>query len=315
MQKVLIIDDSPAVVRMLMEQLASEGVELFEAHSGTEGLRKARNLRPDLILLDVEMPVLSGMEVCRILKADRALADVPVIFLTGAGDLASKVRGFELGAADYVTKPFEVPELLARVRSQLRTRSLLHLLAIRAQVDGLTGLYNRAYFDQRIRDELAAARRYRRTVSLVLADIDHFKRLNDGYGHPFGDRVLERIGGVMAQVRESDAACRYGGEEIAILLTETPLDGAGVLAEKLRDSIAGLPFEARGQRLSVTASFGVASTENESIRDENDLIAAADEALYRAKHLGRNRVVLAEARAESMSHALAAEPLTATRAR
>jgi two-component system, cell cycle response regulator len=290
MHKVLIVDDSTTVHAMLDERLRAEGVELHHALSGVEGLRKARQLEPDLILLDVELPALGGMEVCRLLKADIATRDIAVIFLTSAADSDSKVRGFDLGAIDYVTKPFDQAELCARVRAALRTRTLMELLATRAKVDGLTGLYNRAYFDQRIGEEVAAARRYGRAVSLVIADVDHFKLLNDRYGHPFGDRVLERIGALIRRVRDTDAACRYGGEEFALILTETTLDGAMVVAESMRLAIGMIELEARGESVGVTASFGVATTGAMATLDTSVLIDGADRALYRAKQLGRNRV-------------------------
>ena len=292
----LVIDDSADIHLLVEVRLRPEGVTVHRADSGAEGLRLARELKPDLILLDVDMPGLSGLEVCRELKRG-PLSSIPVIFLTGATDVQAKVAGFDAGAVDYVTKPFEPTELRARVRAALRTKRYQDLLEARAHIDGLTGLRNRGYFDQRIADEVAAVRRYARDVALVMVDLDHFKGCNDRYGHPFGDHVLQAVGEVLAtSVRASDAACRFGGEEFALVLTETSGRSALVLAERVRERIAGLPFQVRGQAISVTASLGIASSDDFARHAEVEvlpLISLADAALYRAKKDGRNRVLFA----------------------
>ena len=292
----LVIDDSADIHLLVEVRLRPEGVTVHRADSGAEGLRLARELKPDLILLDVDMPGLSGLEVCRELKRG-PLSSIPVIFLTGATDVQAKVAGFDAGAVDYVTKPFEPTELRARVRAALRTKRYQDLLEARAHIDGLTGLRNRGYFDQRIADEVAAVRRYARDVALVMVDLDHFKGCNDRYGHPFGDHVLQAVGEVLAtSVRASDAACRFGGEEFALVLTETSGRSALVLAERVRERIAALPFQVRGQEISVTASLGIASSDDFAKHAEVEvaaLVSLADAALYRAKKDGRNRVLFA----------------------
>lgn len=292
-QTVLAIDDSPDVHRLLEVRLRPEGLVLHSALDADEGLEKARAIVPDLILLDVDLPRKTGFEVCQELKADPATATIPVIFLTGASDVHAKVEGFELGAVDYVVKPFEPAELRARVRAALRTKRFHDLLAARAHVDGLTGVWNRAYFNQRLGEEVSAAHRYGRTVSLVMLDLDHFKTLNDSFGHPFGDRVLQSVGDVLhAQVRATDAACRFGGEEFALILAETDETTAVVTAERVRERIAEVHFQPKERRIQVTASLGVACT----MRFEGaglsvaGLVEAADGALYEAKKGGRNRV-------------------------
>ena len=293
---VLVVDDSPDIHMLVEVRLRPEGVTVHHAEGGAEGLRLARELKPDLILLDVDMPGLSGLEVCRELKRGPTSV-IPVIFLTGAADVQAKVEGFDAGAVDYVTKPFEPTELRARVRAALRTKRYLDLLEARAHIDGLTGLRNRSYFDTRLADELAAARRYGREVALVMLDVDHFKGHNDHHGHPFGDQVLQTLGELLSSsVRSSDAACRYGGEEFALVLTETTGPNALILAERVRERIAALPFKMRGQDVLVTASLGIASTTDFADRTtvtSGPLIALADGALYAAKRAGRNRVLLA----------------------
>ena len=295
MQTILAIDDSPEIHALLDVRLRPEGLRIEHALTPAEGLAMAVSLQPDLILLDVEMPGMGGMEVCSRLKADPSTSMVPVIFLTGAEAVDIKVRGFDLGAVDYVTKPFDPAELRARVRAALRTKRFHDMLAARAQLDGLTGLWNRGYFNQRLADEVLAVRRYGRALSLVMIDVDHFKRLNDGYGHPFGDMVLQRIGETLAaHSRATDAACRYGGEELAMILTETPGDGAMIVAERVRFAIEAMELRPKGKPVLVTASLGVidaAALGDPAAVTSEAMLVGADTALYRAKEGGRNRVV------------------------
>jgi diguanylate cyclase (GGDEF)-like protein len=296
-QTLLVIDDSIDIHRLLDVRLRPEEVILYHALSADEGLQKVRELKPDLILLDVELPIRSGFEVCQTIKLDPALADIPVIFLTAATDIHTKVQGLELGAVDYVIKPFDPAELRARVRAALRTKRYHDLLSARANVDGLTGVWNRSYFNQRFGEEMAAAQRYGRLVSLVMLDLDHFKAHNDTFGHPFGDRVLQVVGDILhSAVRTTDAPCRFGGEEFAVVLTETPADGALVIADRIRLRIATTVFRPKDVNVPVTASFGIACSETLGSGDTVSvarMIQAADSALYRAKNEGRNRVCLA----------------------
>jgi two-component system cell cycle response regulator len=300
-QTILIIDDSPDIHQLLKVRLKNLDVSLAHALSGAEGIVKAEEAQPDLILLDVHMPEASGFDVCRDLKANSSTQDIPVIFLTGAADVDQKVLGFELGAVDYIQKPFDSAELNARVRAALRTKRFQDMLAQRAMIDGLTGLWNRTHFEMRLQDEVAATQRYDRPLSLIMLDVDHFKKLNDNHGHPFGDEVLQAVGEALADTaRTSDWACRYGGEEFAVILRETNLEGALILAERLRKLIEGLTLRNKGQDVQVTASFGVSCSElcmNPLDFSRRWLITSADGALYAAKHAGRNRVRFAEQKA------------------
>jgi diguanylate cyclase (GGDEF)-like protein len=293
-QTILVIDDSPDIHPLLDARLGGAGVALRHALTAEDGLAMAREAPPDLILLDVMLPSQSGFEVCRALREEAVLAAVPVIFLSGAGEIADKVHGFDLGAVDYVTKPFEPSELNARVRAALRSKHAQDLLAAQSEVDALTGLRNRGGFERRLREEVAAVARYGRTVSLVMVDLDHFKSVNDTYGHAAGDAVLRRVGELLRDgLRPTDIGCRFGGEEIALILTETPLDGAIRVAERMRVAIESARVEVSGHTLLVTASFGVASSELASSVDVITpawMVQLADEALYRAKRTGRNQV-------------------------
>src|ERR1700722_6271098 len=301
-QCVLAIDDTPAVHRLLDVRLRPEGLILHHALDATQGLAKARDLRPDLILLDVDLPLVTGFEVCQQLKDDPNTAQIPIIFLTGAADVYTKVQGFDLGAVDYVLKPFDPAELRARVRAALRTKRFHDLLSARSHVDGLTGVWNRSYFNQRLGEEVSASQRYGRTVTLIMMDLDHFKGLNDSFGHPFGDQVLEVVGEMLhTLLRATDAPCRYGGEEFALVLTETDGPGAQVTAERIRHQISQHAFRPKERHIQVTASFGIASSAMFDRRalSVSALITAADDALYQAKHEGRNRACLARLAVES----------------
>ena len=285
---ILVIDDSPDIHTLVKVRLGKEEVIVHSAYDAATGLAMARELKPDLILLDVELPDRDGFSVCADLKADVATMDTPIIFLTGVTSTEEKIRGLELGATDYVTKPFDPAELRARVRASLRTRYLVELLSKKAMIDGLTGLWNRNYLDAHLNIQLAAARRSGNPLCCIMADIDCFKQINDSYGHGFGDNVLRTISVVFGECcRTEDIICRYGGEEFTILLPNTPIEGAIELAERLRAAVERRALRYRDLEVCVTCSFGVADLHGQV---PPSLIELADEALYRAKHGGRNRV-------------------------
>jgi diguanylate cyclase (GGDEF)-like protein len=290
-QKVLAIDDSEAIHALLRARLSTEPVELHHAAGGIEGLRRASELLPDLILLDVEMPDPDGFEVCRQLKAQTRTQTIPVVFLSGAASTEQKIQGLELGATDYIAKPFDPAELRARVRASLRTKYLMDLLARKAMIDGLTGLWNRAYFENRLNTELSLARRAQQRLACVMIDLDHFKLVNDRFGHPFGDEVLRSVAQILSETgRSEDVVCRYGGEEFVLLAPNTRAEAAVELAERARRAIESHEWNHGGKTVSVTCSAGVADLQNSP---PPSILERADAALYQAKHDGRNRVVLA----------------------
>jgi diguanylate cyclase (GGDEF)-like protein len=290
-QRVLIVDDTKNIHALVKARLNGEPVELHSCFSSADGLAMAGQLLPDLILLDVDMPDMDGFEVCRRLKGQPATMNIPVVFLTGAGSTDEKIRGLELGAVDYVTKPFEPAELRARVRAALRTKYLLDLLNKKAMIDGLTGLWNRTYFDQTLQAQLSLAKRSGQPVAVVIGDLDHFKQINDRCGHLTGDEALRIVAACMqATCRIEDVVCRFGGEEFGIIVPNTPSDKAIIMADRLRKNIEKLPLQHRGTPVQITCSFGIADVTN---CGDKDLIAAADAALYRAKEQGRNRIEIA----------------------
>jgi diguanylate cyclase (GGDEF)-like protein len=286
-QEILVIDDSPAIHALLAARLKSEPVNLHFAANGTDGLKMAETLAPDLILLDVDMPDPNGFEVCRRLKLNEVLANTPIVFLTGAGTTEEKIRGLELGALDYITKPFDPAELRARVRAALRLKFMMDLLARKAQIDALTGLWNRRYFDQRFEAELSLACRGKRPLAVLMIDLDRFKSINDNHGHPAGDEMLRRIAQVLAQsVRTEDVVCRYGGEEFAIIAPGIS-SGAADLSERLRAVVERHEVMIAGKRVPMTVSIGWAAS---AASPGQSLLQFADAALGRAKKAGRNCV-------------------------
>ena len=295
---ILVADDSMVVRAVLRRQLETDGHTVVEAVNGAEAIDACREYRPDVILLDVEMPVLDGHATLERLKADPELKDIPVVFLTGRVDTADVVTGLHLGAHDYLRKPFEANELMARVSAALRTKWLQDELRTRnaeldrvSRIDMLTNIYNRRHLDEHLRSVISAARRHDRTIGVLIVDIDHFKNVNDEHGHLAGDAVLREVASRLAQaMRTEDALGRWGGEEFLAVLTDTPPEGVRVMAERLRQVIAAAPFTLDdGSQIRVTVSVGHAS----GTEDAEVLVHRADDALYVAKAEGRNRVAAA----------------------
>jgi two-component system cell cycle response regulator len=283
----LVIDDSPDIHRLIGARLRTEGWTLLGAPSALEGIAMVEACPPSLILLDIDMPAMDGFEALRLLKANPATINVPVIVISANSSAQDKVMGLDLGAIDYVAKPFDFSELRARIRVALRTQRLLEMLSKHAHIDGLTGLWNRAHFDARLSEHVAASRRNAQPLSLVLCDLDRFKSINDTFGHPAGDVVLQRFATILTEtLRESDIACRYGGEEFVVILPHATPEQAAAVMERARVSLAAERWKRHPER-SVTASFGIAPV---SEAGAAEAITAADAALYRAKSGGRNRI-------------------------
>jgi two-component system, cell cycle response regulator len=288
--RVLAVDDSELMHRLLRSRLQLEQVEIHCALTGEDGLRMAEELQPEVILLDIDLDGIDGFEVLQRLKENPRTRDIAVIFISASCETMDRVRCLDLGAIDFIPKPFEMAELKARVRSAIRIQQLLRMLAQRAQLDGLTALWNRAYFDQRLAAEFAEARRHARPLSLILCDIDHFKGVNDRFGHPFGDEVLALFATILSGGRASDVPCRYGGEEFGVILPATSLIEAVDVAERFRRAFEEHQWR-RHPELVLTASFGVSDiTMLEASGQPSDMLAKADAALYAAKRAGRNRV-------------------------
>ncbi len=289
---VLIVDDTPQNIHVLMEAM-EDSCRVLAAKSGEEALRKVREDKPDLILLDVMMPGMDGFEVCRRLKQDEATKNIPVIFVTAVSDDIQEEKGLKLGAIDYIRKPFHVPVARVRIQNHLRLKRKSDLLEELARIDGLTDIANRRCFDEALEREWRRCKRQNTPLSLVMIDIDHFKAFNDTYGHAEGDACLIRVARCIALAlnRPGDMVARYGGEEMAVLLPETPREAASMMAETIRAEVEALAIanEGIGGTGRLTISLGTASMVPEGA-DAIALVREADAALYQAKAQGRNRV-------------------------
>lgn len=292
--KILIVDDSPDALALARVRLGKENLKIITADSGGEGLKLAKSEKPDLILLDVDMPGMSGFSVCRKLKTSEDLCMTPVIFLTGSDNTQDKIKGLNIGAVDYVTKPFDAFELKARVNAALRTKRMQDMLIEYANIDPLTGIPNRRALMERLRKEWMRIERHGGTLSFIMADIDHFKRVNDTYGHSIGDEVLRRVAqAIVSQCRKIDLPARYGGEEFAVVVPDESVKNAAELAERCRQATSDILIHVGDENVQVAASFGVAEISDiSSVKTPVEtVITAADEALYQAKEAGRNQVV------------------------
>ena len=295
---ILIAEDSMVIRAVLRDQLEAEGYRVEEAVDGDAAIAACRTLQPDAVLLDIEMPGLNGFQVLSELKSDVELDDIPVVFLTGRTTTADLVAALRAGAHDYLRKPFEPAELLARVGSAVQIKQLQDELRQRnaeldrlARVDPLTGLFNRRHLNDQLAMMASAARRYRSTLALALFDIDHFKQINDTYGHAAGDQALrESAQRIAAATRAPAIVGRWGGEEFIVILPDTPLESAAIAAERIRRSVGEAPMNIGDVQVTITVSGGCAA---DSDGDIDALICRADLAMYRAKAAGRDRIVSA----------------------
>jgi diguanylate cyclase (GGDEF)-like protein len=300
---ILLVDDDPGAIQLMGRILADVGKLRF-ATNGKDALRLARDSAPDLILLDAEMPGMSGFELLKTLKAESSLTDVPVIFITSHNEAGFEVSALDMGAADFIAKPLKSSRVLARVRTQLRVKHMADELRRTATTDGLTGVANRRQFDVSLESEWRRAQRSGEPVSLLMIDVDHFKLYNDLYGHPQGDTCLCRVTQALRSTcgRPADLVARYGGEEFMILLPQTPREGANHMAQQVLDAVAALGiFHENSQTthyVSVSVGIGCFDHASAGWASEvhglcaSDLVQAADKALYSAKQAGRARATL-----------------------
>jgi diguanylate cyclase (GGDEF)-like protein len=293
----LVVDDDDTNRALVGKALDYEGYVVRLAESGTEALKILNEWRPHLVLLDVNMPGLNGLETLAKLHARDEY--VSVMFVSANSRTEDVVRGLDAGADDYVTKPFEVMALLARVRAQLRIKDLNdnlrranERLKELVDIDDLTGLFNMRSLYKRLDFELERARRYNRSVAVLMMDLDDFKRVNDQHDHLFGSFVIKEVGKMIREnIRKVDFAARYGGDEYLVVLTEINPDGATVFANRLRSKIEESTYANEFFSMRLTASLGLAIVNPNSTEvDARALVRYADRALYKAKDNGRNRV-------------------------
>ena len=302
MGKILVVDDVEDSVKPLMWALSEEGHEVFVARSGEKALESIAATKPDLLLLDITMPGMSGIEVLQRLKQDEELASIPVIMVSGCGLDERVVHALDVGAVDYVTKPYSIKVLSARVQTCLRLkasqdqlRQVNQQLETLASVDDLTGLYNRRAFSEFAKKELTRAQRHRRPVVMGIMDIDHFKVINDRYGHAAGDAILKQLSNLcLRHFRSTDIVARYGGEEFSICLSDTTLIAAEKAADRFVKAVSVLGFnvstDAGVEKINITCSIGLAESDFKN-PDLQAQLERADKALYQAKSGGRNQVI------------------------
>jgi two-component system cell cycle response regulator len=295
---VAVVDDDPAIRRLVRLFLRRERYEVFECTTADEARATLADLPWDLAILDRRLPDMDGAELCSELKSSTEYRNRYVIMLTGEDEQADKIEGLDLGADDYITKPFQPGELLARIRAGKRIvdlqKELLESnrrLALLSITDGLTGLFNHRHFQDELVRAFDESQRYERPLSLVLIDIDFFKKVNDTHGHAAGDQVLQAVSRMFHDsIRSSDLAARYGGEEFAVMMPETDREDAISFAEKVRSTIEATPINTETGEIRVTVSIGVATVPRSKLRTAREVIEAADRSLYRAKRQGRNQV-------------------------
>lgn len=307
--RVLVVEDSREQRNSLVALLEARGYEVSAVSSGLEALKSIKQSAPDVVILDVVLEDMDGHSVCRWLRLTESTRDSVIIMLTVKNDVKERIEGLHVGADDYLPKPYDDDELEARMYAALRSRSVKFELRRRnvelegmltraeqvAMTDAVTGLFNRRRFTDVLKREWATAKRYGHVLSCAMVDVDNFKQVNDKHGHGAGDDALRRVAElVLGSVREVDLCARYGGDEFAVLLPHTPHDKAMLVMERIRVKLIAARADWGPANGSVSISVGVASSEDASIKTPDELVEAADAALYEAKRDGRDRVVLSK---------------------
>lgn len=290
--RLLIVDDDPYNIHLLAN-IFSDNYEISFATNGKKALELALQEKPDLILLDVIMPEMNGYEVCKELKCNPNTLQIPIIFVTAHSHASEEIRGLEIGAADYISKPFSPAIVKIRVKNQIDLKQLQEKLTQLATTDGLTGMANRRCFDERLSTEWNRALRMQHPLTVVMLDVDWFKNYNDYYGHPVGDECLKQIANLLIESchRNNDFVARYGGEEFAMILPET--ENPSVIMQNLNLALKALAIpHATSEFGQVTLSIGISTRVPRHNESPYMLVSEADEALYTAKNKGRNRAVL-----------------------
>jgi diguanylate cyclase (GGDEF)-like protein len=291
-ETLLIVDDDRFVHEALEGALDGRGLSVLHAYAPEEGLRLAIESRPNVILLDVNLPRMDGLKLCRHLKETPAVRDVPILFLTVEANVQRLARALEIGATDYIRKPFDPIELRARVEAALRLGRMIGLLRDQAWIDALTGLKNRAAFDHALDSAAAAYERVGQPAALLLIDLDGFKLVNDEFGHGVGDELLRGVGAaIRGCCRPYDTPARFGGDEFAIVYTQTEGEGAKQAAERLLAAVRRVAPQVGRRKVSVRCSAGLVSTQSgRAAFTGSQLVKLADEALYEAKRAGGEQI-------------------------
>jgi diguanylate cyclase (GGDEF)-like protein len=297
---ILVVDDNELIRKLATKLLSKKSFAVTTATNGKEAIELTHINNPDVILLDVMMPEMDGFECCRRLKNDETTMDIPVILVSSNTETIDKIKGFEIGAADYIVKPFDYGELIARVSTQIKMKNLLDELGTKnalleelVKKDSLTGLYNHRYFHEHLAAVFDISMRTKKSLSCLVCDVDLFKSINDMYGHQAGDEILKTLAAIFKNIiGTDDVACRYGGDEFAFILPNSNSRDAIALSERIRHCIEKKDFTSGDTSIPVTISMGVASIQDNHVMTHIELISFADEALYVAKQAGRNKTIL-----------------------
>lgn len=288
---VLVIEDHPDQRELLAIVLQREGYRVITAANGLEALEKLESENVQIALSDIMMPKMDGFELIKRIRTSPTLKSIYLILITARIQEGDRVRGLDLGADDYITKPFSFSELLARVRVGSRVVHYQQHLEYQTQVDSLTGLFNRRAFEKKIQEEFERSKRYQNPLSLLILDIDNFKTINDTFGHHGGDAALVKISETFREkTRQSDFSSRYGGEEFVLILPETDQENALLVAGKIHDAIRSCTFGTTARPFRLTVSIGVSSTSARFYSNWREMLDDADQALYLAKNTGKDRI-------------------------
>lgn len=300
--RVLVVDDNELIRRLATTLLKKNNYEVTTATNGKEAIEMVSSVNPNVILLDVMMPKMDGFECCRQLKNNDSTNEIPVILVSSNTETIDKIKGLEIGASDYIVKPFDYGELLARVSTQIKIKALLDELGEKnsqleelVKKDSLTNLYNHRYFYECLAKEFSSSMATRTPLSCLICDIDRFKKINDTYGHQAGDEILKSLASIFKQeMRNGDIPSRYGGEEFALILPKTDIRDAAVLGDRIRTTVKNNVFSFGNTPINVTISMGVAAVPANEAKTHIELICFADEALYAAKQDGRNKTIVSK---------------------
>lgn len=288
---VLVIEDHPDQRDLLAIVLKREGYQVITAANGLEALEKLENENVQIALSDIMMPKMDGFELIKRIRANPALKSIYLILITARIQEGDRVRGLDLGADDYITKPFSFSELLARVRVGTRVVQYQQHLEYQSQIDSLTGLFNRRAFEKKIHEEFERSKRYHNPLSVLIFDLDNFKNINDTYGHHGGDAALVKISETLREMtRQSDFSARFGGEEFVMILPETDQDNAFQVANKIHGAVRSSSFGTTNHPFALTVSIGVSSSSTRAYSTWREMLDDADKAMYLAKNTGKDRV-------------------------
>lgn len=294
-QKILVVDDNALNLKMLTDILQNAGYEAYTTQDGSQVIKIVNESPPDIILLDLIMPNVDGFEICKLLKDNYLTKDIPIIMITARTDSGSIKKALELGVFDYIKKPIEEIEVIARVQSTLRFKEQLEQLKEMSLKDGLTGLYNHYFLIELFEKELTRHERTGHGLGFIMVDIDYFKKVNDTYGHQPGDLVLKKLANLLVKsVRQGDVVGRYGGEEFGIVFTNSSKEDAIRASERIRKRVENYVFSISETDIRITVSIGICYKKPHQALTCQQMVQYADKALYSAKRNGRNQFVVAD---------------------